>query len=556
MSDIASIVAAIIGGLIIFYGLTSLFIKEKLYLSEASGLINVDDWGDKELITKEFTRFVLGIQVMAAGVSLPAAYLKTEWKSVIMLYLPVMTFMWITSGLLVWALIPGLDFIESLMIAACFTPTDPILSNSIIHGKFAEKHVPEHVRNLISCDSGVNDGLGAPFLFLAIYLMQMDTGAAIGKFAYWMLGYNIILSAIIGFVIGFASQKLLRFSVERKLIDKESYLVFAIALALLIMGLVGLMRSDDLLACFITGNALTWDDWFRVETEKAHLMEVVDMLPNISIFVYIGATMPWSHFNNPEIQLTLWRLVVLAVLVLLFRRMPIMMALYKWIPAIHNWQEAIFTGWFGPTGVGCIFYYAVALESLPVDGPNAHARALIGPVAYFIVFSSIVVHGITIPVFYLGSFASKTLTQTNILHHHHFHIPKIHIHHAHHHHHEKDSYSNDSSDIVITNGNPCIEESICRDKTCAMGSMKDISTPQLIPCTLPCTIYNNDPNLSNMISSHCSLALSKDIKEESCCDLGALKSTYQPDNNRNSSGCIVFDVDDKKRLSGAYYLPK
>lgn len=80
------------------------------------------------------------------------------------------------------------------------------------------------------------------------------------------------------------------------------------------MGTVGLMGSDDLLACFIAGNSFTWDDWFRIETEKAHLMEVslfsftwllfiylfffftkvVDILLNLSIFVYIGATMVLS----------------------------------------------------------------------------------------------------------------------------------------------------------------------------------------------------------------------------------------------------------------------
>jgi hypothetical protein len=40
------------------------------------------------------------------------------------------------------------------------------------------------------------------------------------------------------------------------------------------MGTVGLIGSDDLLACFIAGNSFTWNDWFRVETEEAHLTEV------------------------------------------------------------------------------------------------------------------------------------------------------------------------------------------------------------------------------------------------------------------------------------------
>lgn len=35
MSDIVSIVAAILGGFILLYGLCSLVIKERLYLSEA-----------------------------------------------------------------------------------------------------------------------------------------------------------------------------------------------------------------------------------------------------------------------------------------------------------------------------------------------------------------------------------------------------------------------------------------------------------------------------------------------------------------------------------------
>jgi hypothetical protein len=40
------------------------------------------------------------------------------------------------------------------------------------------------------------------------------------------------------------------------------------------MGTVGLIGSDDLLACFVAGNSFTWNDWFRLETEKAHLPEV------------------------------------------------------------------------------------------------------------------------------------------------------------------------------------------------------------------------------------------------------------------------------------------
>jgi NhaP-type Na+/H+ or K+/H+ antiporter len=74
--------------------------------------INIEEWGHEENITKEFCRFVIGIQVMAAGVALPKAYLRKELVSILILLGPVMIYMWLVSGLLVWALIPGLNFVN------------------------------------------------------------------------------------------------------------------------------------------------------------------------------------------------------------------------------------------------------------------------------------------------------------------------------------------------------------------------------------------------------------------------------------------------------------
>lgn len=98
---------------------------------------------------------------------------------------------------------------------------------------------------------------------------------------------------------------------------------------------------------------------------------------------------------------------------MILRRLPIVVALYRFIPSVHTWREAVFTGWFGPIGVGAIFYSMVALENVPADGPNAHAREVLTPVVYFMVLSSVIAHGITIPLFYIGTFATRTLTRTS-----------------------------------------------------------------------------------------------------------------------------------------------
>jgi NhaP-type Na+/H+ or K+/H+ antiporter len=54
------------------------------------------------------------------------------------------------------------------------------------------------------------------------------------------------------------------------------------------MSMTGFSGSDDLLACFVAGNAFSWDDWFRQETEEAHFQDVIDMMLNLAVFVYIG----------------------------------------------------------------------------------------------------------------------------------------------------------------------------------------------------------------------------------------------------------------------------
>ncbi|ORY91290.1 Cation/H+ exchanger, partial [Syncephalastrum racemosum] len=394
-----------------------MFLKERLFLSEAfvalivgiiagplvSNGVNPYGWENNDEITKQLTRCIIAIQVMAVGIDLPKHYLKKEWLTMFMLMIPVMLFMWLISGLIIFLLL------ESLVIAACICPTDPILANSVVKGRFAEKHVPAHIRNALSAESGANDGMGFPFLFLAIFLLGEDhVGKAIGKWIYETCLFQIALSCVIGVIVGWIARKILQWSERHRLIDKPSFLSFAIALALFLMSMTGFSGSDDVLACFAAGNAFSWDDWFRKETEEAHFQEVIDMLLNLSIFVYIGAIIPWWSFGDASLGLAPWRLVVIAILVLIFRRLPIVLMLKPVMPAMKTYREAMFSGWFGPMGVGAVFLSKIAKEEMeqvypPVAGQElAVSIRLINPVVLFIVLASVLVHGTTIPLFKLG----------------------------------------------------------------------------------------------------------------------------------------------------------
>ena len=336
-------------------------------------------------ITLNFSRLVLGVQLVLAGVQLPSQYLKTEWKSLSVLLGPIMTCMWLFSSMLIWAMVPNLSFLHALAVGACVTPTDPVLSNSIVKGKFADKNVPKGLQRIIIAESGANDGLGYPFLFLALYVIKyMDEGAlgqtkgAQEAMSLWLgetWGYVILLSVAYGATVGWIARELLHWTEEKNFVDRESFLVFAIALALFIVGSCGLIGSDDVLACFIAGNVFTWDDWFRLKTLNDSLQPTVDMLLNLSIFMWFGAICPWPKFLHNDI-IPIHRLIVLGILILLLRRLPIVFALRKFIYQIEEEHQAIFVGFFGPIGVSAIFYLYIGLDFLDgVTGQNGLQRA-------------------------------------------------------------------------------------------------------------------------------------------------------------------------------------
>jgi len=112
---------------------------------------------------------------------------------------------------------------------------------------------------------------------------------------YNIILYQIVLSCIIGAIIGFIARKVLRFAEEKRyrpflhiprqslisvysLIDHESFLSFGVALTFFTLGIVGILGSDDILCCFVVGNSFTWDDWFRVQTEDHAFQDVIDQL--------------------------------------------------------------------------------------------------------------------------------------------------------------------------------------------------------------------------------------------------------------------------------------
>lgn len=434
------LVYIILGGFTSLFMLCSSVIKERAYIGEATvatlcgiifgphaaDLINPMSWGSTDIVTIEFSRIVLVVQCFAVGVELPKFYMERHWKSVVFLLVPVMTFGWLITSLFVWWMVPTINWLESLVVAACVTATDPVLASSVVgKGKFA-KRVPKHLRDLLSAESGCNDGMAFPFVYLAIYLIQDNLDAKDVTF-HWIVYtilYECVFGAIYGFLIGYFARHGIKYAERHDLIDRESFLVFYFVLALWCAGSGSLLGVDDLLVGFACGVGFSNDGWFTNKTEESHVSNVIDLLINLAYFVYFGTIIPWEQYNSAALGLTPWRLVVIAVFVIFFRRIPIMLALKPLIPDIKTWREALFAGHFGPIGVGAIFIAILArgelehdepvpLSDVPTDPntPHFYLLTLVWPIVTFMVISSIIVHGSSVAVFTLGK-RINTLTIT------------------------------------------------------------------------------------------------------------------------------------------------
>jgi NhaP-type Na+/H+ or K+/H+ antiporter len=163
---------------------------------------------------------------------------------------------------------------------------------------------------------------------------------------------QIVLSVIWGSILGYGFRHLMKFCERNDLIDRQSYVAQYISLALLTVGTTSLLGPDDLLASFACGTAFAWDGFFNKQTEASVFSSVIDLLLNTAAFVYVGAWMPFDSFSDKALSLSVGRLICVAVLVLLLRRLPIILGLFKWIPDIKSLREALFSGHFGPIGIG------------------------------------------------------------------------------------------------------------------------------------------------------------------------------------------------------------
>lgn len=87
----------------------------------------------------QFSALILAIQSVSIALSLPQYYYERNWRSVLILVVPLMLVTWaIAFGIAVALFVGRFGVLGCLLIGATLTPTDPVLASSSVEGRFAE----------------------------------------------------------------------------------------------------------------------------------------------------------------------------------------------------------------------------------------------------------------------------------------------------------------------------------------------------------------------------------------------------------------------------------
>jgi NhaP-type Na+/H+ or K+/H+ antiporter len=345
------------------------------------GVLDAGTWREQSRILEEAARITLAIGLMGVALRLPQRYYIRRAGTAAVLLGPLMAGMWVTSGLIVYV-VTDLPFWVAMLTAAVVTPTDPVVASTIVTGRVAEENLPATIRNAISAESGANDGLAYPFVVLSILLLRRSTEDALHHWATRVVVWEVGFGVLAGAAVGYAAGRLLRWSKARALIEESSLLASSLALSLVLLAAARLIGTNGILAVFTGGLAFAQllDDEDRTKLHRAQ--EAANRFFILPVFVLFGVSLPWDRWMELG-----WRGLVVVGAILVLRRLPMVLALRPLLGKEFGVREALFVGWFGPIGVGGIYYGAFANNQTGNPTPWV--------LASLIVCGSLMAHGLS-----------------------------------------------------------------------------------------------------------------------------------------------------------------
>ncbi len=283
----------------------------------------------------------------------------------------------LAGALVAIILIPDLPVWEAAILATVLAPTDASLGAAVVESKL----VPPRIREALTVESGLNDGLSMPFLVLFIALAGFElhgSGQPWLIFAAQQIGFGVL----VGLAIGWVGGKLIPPFVRRGWIAEGAKPIAMLSLAILAWLAADALGGNGFIAAFVAGGALRMG-YAHADKHMDEFMEGGGDLLIYFVFFYFGlVAAPWLAYITP----TVWLYGILSLT--LVRMLPVALSMRgaKLQPA-----SILFMGWFGPRGLASIVLGLIYLEELSVISVNP--VILLAMIAT--VLLSILAHGIS-----------------------------------------------------------------------------------------------------------------------------------------------------------------
>ncbi|HVL34773.1 MAG TPA: cation:proton antiporter [Burkholderiales bacterium] len=348
---------------------------------QALGVLDPSAWGHRETLLEGAARLTIAIGLMSIALYLPPDWLSQRWRSLAVLLAVVMPLMALAAGLLAYWLL-ALPLLVALLIGAVLSPTDPIVAATIVTGDYAEKSLPQRLRHLLLGESGANDGLAYPLVFLPLLLLVRPPGEALGHWLAVSLLYAVGVALALGTLIGHFAGRVLLWAEKHHAIEVHSLFAYTLALTLLVLGALELVHADGILGVFVAGIAFSRAVGGKERVEEERVQEAINRFFTLPIFVLLGLVLPWAQW-----QALGWPALAFAVAVLLLRRLPAVLLVARFTPDLVHRRDRLFAGWFGPLGIAALFYAVLAVERT--------GQEIVWTVASLAIAASVLAHGIT-----------------------------------------------------------------------------------------------------------------------------------------------------------------
>lgn len=247
-------------------------------------------------------------------------------------------------------LVTDLDFWEGAVLAAILAPTDAALGKAVI----SNQAVPGRVRQALNVESGLNDGLSVPFLFLflALAVEQATEAGDWLTFAAEQIG----IGAAVGLAVGGLGGGAIGQAVRRGTITGTFQQLSIVALAVLLWALAVELDGNGFIAAFVGGlvagriTPATGESILDFTEEEGELLAaVVFFIFGIAALEFLGSV-TWEIALFALLSLTVIRMAPVAVALLGTGLSP---------------RSVTFIGWFGPRGLASIILALVVLEEEP-----------------------------------------------------------------------------------------------------------------------------------------------------------------------------------------------